>query len=244
MKQMTEQNQLQHKISIIIVTYNAADTLQACLDSIYQQTYPNIEIVIIDGKSIDTTTNILEANSDKITFWKSEPDNGIYDAMNKGLKHITGDWVYFLGADDELRDEFSAMALELKQPGAIYYGNVMSDGKKHSGFVNEYYQAKAGIFHQAIIYPATVFKKYQFDTKYRISADYALNMKCWKDKTIPFIYKDHVIANFNHTGVSSGGADDAFEKDKASLIRENFSSKIWLRYMFRKFKEQFKKSRS
>ncbi|EHQ28258.1 glycosyltransferase family 2 protein [Mucilaginibacter paludis] len=228
------------KISIIIVTYNAVKTLQAGLDSIYAQKYPNIEVVVIDGGSTDGTLELLKDNTSKLAYWKSEPDEGIYDAMNKGLNHISGQWVYFMGADDELRDEFSEMALELKRPGALYYANVMSNGKKKSGFVNEYYQAKAGVFHQAIIYSASIFKTYRYDTRYSISADYELNMRCWRDQSIAFIYRDYVIANFNHNGASSGGEDELFASNKSNLIRQNFGLKIWLRYMFRLFKERLR----
>jgi len=228
------------KVSIIIVTFNAAKTLQACLDSIYSQKYPNIEIVVIDGKSTDDTVKILEANTDKIGFWKSEPDKGIYDAMNKGLDHATGDWIYFLGSDDTLLDDFSSLCLELKEPGAFYYGSVLSRGEKRSGMVSEYYQAKIGIYHQAIIYAASIFKKYRFNPRYKVSADYALNMQCWKDKTIPFVFKDYIIADFNHTGVSSSGPDDSFFKDKSTLIRKNFGNRIWMRYLFRRLKEKLK----
>lgn len=228
------------KVSVIIVTFNAAKTLQDTLDSVYKQKYPNIEIVIIDGKSTDGTVDIIKANADKIGYWVSEPDKGIYDAMNKALMHITGKWVYFSGADDTLLDDFSKLCYELKVPGAFFYGSVLSRGMKCSGLVSEYYQAKIGIYHQAIIYSADIFKKYQFDTKYRISADYALNMRCWKDKTIPFIFKDYIIADFNHIGLSSNGPDDAFWNDKASLIRENFGTRIWMRYLFRRLKEKLK----
>ena len=228
------------KVSVVIVTFNAAKTLQFTLDSIYKQRYPNIEIVIIDGKSTDGTVNILEANSDKIAYWRSEPDKGIYDAMNKSLKCITGDWVYFIGADDTLFDEFSDLCYELKQTGALYYGSVLSRNVKCSGLVSEYYQAKIGIYHQAIIYSAEIFKKYLFETKYKVSADYALNMKCWKDKNIPFIFKDYIIADFNHTGVSSSGPDDVFFADKSALIRENFGVRIWIRYLFRRIKEKLR----
>ncbi|WP_317169476.1 glycosyltransferase [Mucilaginibacter humi] len=117
-------------ISIIIVTYNAAGTLQVCLDSIYKQQYPSLKIIIIDGNSTDGTVDIIKANINKIHYWQSEPDAGVYDAMNKAVKHLTGDWVYFIGADDELLPEFSDMALELKDPTAIYYANVFAEGSK------------------------------------------------------------------------------------------------------------------
>ncbi len=101
-------------ISIIIVTYNAAKTLQASLDSIYRQKYPAIEIVMIDGASTDNTVEIIKQNADNLSYWVSEKDAGIYDAMNKGIKHATGNWIYFLGADDVLFDGFSDLAAELK----------------------------------------------------------------------------------------------------------------------------------
>ncbi len=161
------------RITVIIVTYNAAEYLQSCLNSIYAQKYPAIDIVVIDGNSTDGTADILQQNTSKIHFWVSEKDNGIYDAMNKALPHITSQWVYFLGADDELLPEFSEMASELKVENAIYYGNVLADGVKRSGLISSYYMAKGGIYHQAIIYPASVFKHYAYNTKYKIAAEYA-----------------------------------------------------------------------
>jgi cellulose synthase/poly-beta-1,6-N-acetylglucosamine synthase-like glycosyltransferase len=227
------------KISVIIVTYNAAETLQTCLNSIYKQKYPAIEIIVIDGKSTDGTIEILQKNADKIAYWKSEKDNGIYDAMNKALKHTKGEWVYFLGADDELFDDFSVMANELKDPNTIYYGNVLSNGEKFSGFVPDYLFAKYGIYHQAIIYPAIVFKKYSYDTKYIVRADHVLNLKCAGDKKLRFMFKDYTIAQYNHLGMSSNSIDEPFEKDQAGIVFRNFSLKVGLRIMFWKFKEKY-----
>jgi len=229
------------KINIIIVTYNAAATLQKCLDSIYSQQYPAIDIIIVDGKSTDGTVPIIQNNATKIKFWISEKDQGIYDAMNKALGHITGEWVYFLGADDELFSEFSAMAYELKDSSNIYYGSVLSNGKKQSGELSPYYMAKGGIYHQAIIYPRAVFEKYSFNTRYKIVADNVLNMQCYDDGAFKFVYKDHIIAYFNHTGVSGTNVDHVFEKDKSKLILRYFGIKIWTRYLFRLLKARLKK---
>lgn len=229
------------KISIIIVTYNAAAYLQNCLDSIYRQKYPSIEIIVMDAESTDGTADILKANTDKIAFWKSEKDDGIYDAMNKALEHISGEWVYFLGADDELLDDFSDMAYDLKDKSAIYYGSVYKDGKKYLGEVNAYRHAKTTICHQAIIYPAAIFKKYKFDTQFRISADHVFNMWCWSDKDFHFQFVDHIIANFDHNGISSTKKDLAFEKQKAALIRKNYGTGIWLRFLFKELKASFRK---
>lgn len=91
-------------ISIIVAVFNGKITLQHCIDSVAQQTYPNKELIIIDGGSKDGTVNLLEENRNKISYWISEPDRGIYNAWNKGLEQTTGKWIIFLGADDYLWD--------------------------------------------------------------------------------------------------------------------------------------------
>jgi len=223
-------------VSVIIVTYNAAGTLQRCLNSISTQKYPHIEVIIIDGKSTDGTIKILEQNNSDISFWKSEKDGGIYDAMNKALNHVTGNWVYFIGADDELLPGFSEMANELTDPNAIYYGNVFAEATKRLGELTRYQFAKFGPYHQAMIYPKVVFNKYKFDTKYKISADFALTLTICGDANFHFIYKDHILANFNHTGLSGTQIDVHFQRDKAKMILKNFGVKTWLRYKIHKFK--------
>ena len=90
------------KISIVIATWNAARTLKMCLDSIIPQLSDNVELVIIDGGSSDATTEIIASYEDKIAYSVSEPDKGIYDAWNKGVKVAKGEWIAFVGADDVL----------------------------------------------------------------------------------------------------------------------------------------------
>lgn len=224
------------KVTVIIVTYNASATLQKSLDSVYMQTYPDIELIVIDGNSSDGTKDILIANSSRITYWISEPDHGIYDAMTKALKQASGNWIYFLGADDDLLPDFSNMVSELKEPNAIYYGGVHTRGLKPLGEVSDYYLAKHGIIQQSIIYPKIVFEKYSYNLKYRSSADFALNMQCFGDKSLKFVHLNHVIANFSHDGVSGHSRDLVFEKDKPKLILKNFGFKLWFRFMLRKIR--------
>lgn len=240
----TPTNQNYPKLSVIIVTFNAVKYLQNCLDSIYRQRYPNIEIVVKDGGSTDGTVKLLEDNADKLGFWKSEKDKGIYDAMNTALDHVTGQWVYFIGADDELFDEFSTMAFELKDPNAIYYGSVLCKGKKFSGIVTPYQIAKYGIYHQAVIYPKIAFDKYRYDTKYVVRADHVLNIHCASDNELKFIFKDYIIANFNHTGVSQGFLDQPFEDDQSAMVLKHFGFKIWCRFWFWRFKNKIKSRKS
>jgi len=88
------------KISVITAVYNARDTIADAIESVLAQDYPDVELVVIDGASTDGTKALLESYRDKINVFVSEPDNGIYDALNKGIKHATGDVVGFLHADD------------------------------------------------------------------------------------------------------------------------------------------------
>lgn len=97
--------------------------------------------------------------------------------------------------------------------------------------------AKHGVFHQAIIYPVWVFKKHSFNTKYKIVADNAFNMKCWEEG-VPFIYKEYIITHFNHTGISGSKPDEAFEKDKSKLILKTYGVPVWLRYKLRTLKKR------
>ncbi len=88
------------KISIITATYNSSKTLEKSIQSVLNQNYSNIEYIIIDGNSKDSTVSIIEKYQNHIAKWISEPDKGIYDAWNKGVSLATGDWIVFLGSDD------------------------------------------------------------------------------------------------------------------------------------------------
>ena len=227
-------------VSIIIVTYNAEKHLANCLKSIQEQSYPNLEVIVIDGKSTDNTVDIIKHFSSVVSFWISEPDGGIYDAMNKGLEHIHGDWVYFLGADDVLLPGFTTMLLnEVKDDHYIYYANTIFRNEKYKGYMDKYRQAKLGFNHQSMFYPAKVFQKYRYNTKYKISADRMLNIACMNDPEFEFRYTDYVIARFGDTGVSTLEKDPVFEKEKYRIIFKNFGFLIGVRFLFRGLKEKY-----
>lgn len=88
------------KVSIITVTYNCKDTVEKTICNVLKQTYPNVEYIVIDGNSTDGTKEIIEKYSDRLAYWVSEPDKGIYDAMNKGIKVATGEWILFRNSGD------------------------------------------------------------------------------------------------------------------------------------------------
>ncbi|WP_257666879.1 glycosyltransferase [Parapedobacter tibetensis] len=227
-------------ISIIIVTYNASKYIERCLKSILALNLDSKQLIIIDGKSTDNTLEILKTYQRDIDVLISEPDLGIYDAMNKALRYIEGRWVYFMGADDQLLASFNQLIPYLQKEDSIYHGNCVTDHKKLGGFYTPYFLTKDIICHQSILYPAIVFKKYQYQPIYPVLADYVLNMQCWGDPSLKKEYVPIDIAYYALQGYSSYTTDYKLKKDKSSLIRKYLGWKIYLRYRFRKFKAYWK----
>lgn len=117
-------------LSVITVCFNAEKTIERTIQSVLQQTYPAIQYIIVDGASTDGTMNIINNYLDKIAAVISEKDAGLYDGMNKGLKAATGEYVYFLNADDEFFDKTIVEKIFAVHTGAdVYYGEVMFTDK-------------------------------------------------------------------------------------------------------------------
>lgn len=228
-------------ISIIIVTLNAEDHLDNCIISILNQLYHNIEIIVFDGGSTDSTVSILEKYSQNITYWQSEPDKGIFDAMNKAIKKAKGEWLYFMGADDQLLEGFSLMTGKLKNSHTIYYGDMSYNGERTDRKKYTAYRlSKETICHQAIIYPSEVFKHYQYDLTYPLAADWALNLNLWADKQFNFKFYPLMIADFSLTGASSIQKDQRFLNDLPILIKEKLGWAVYLRFLLKQLKKGFK----
>lgn len=225
-------------ISIIIVTYNAAGVLKPCLESIIAQSIKAIEIIIADGGSNDGTIDLLKEYDSFITKWVSEPDKGIYDAMNKAVKMTSGKWLYFMGADDRLLPGFSEMAAELTNSDTLYYGDTQTDREIFKGEFSKYRLAKYCINHQTIFYPRTVFEKYSYNLKYTVLADYALNIQCWGDDAIKKKYIPVNVAYYNTEGISSVADDKVFKQDKPQIIRKSMGWLMYLRFLYKRRKEQ------
>ena len=197
------------KISIIIVVFNGAKTIEKTLESVLGQTWRNLELIVVDGASTDDTLKILKKIQNPVLSWTSEPDKGIYDAMNKGLQKATGDWIYFLGADDEFYDSkvLSSVFEEAHFENIDFiYGNVKSDAFKgiYDGEFDYNKLLIKNISHQAIFYHKNIFRKNGiFNLKYKSHADWDFNLRCFEIKDIRIKYVDRIIAQFGEGGVSS-----------------------------------------
>lgn len=220
------------KISIITVCLNAEKTIEQSIISVISQNYKNIEYIIIDGGSTDGTTEIIKKYLHYIDYYISELDEGIYYAMNKGIKVASGDYIYFLGADDILCKDIIEKILPIIKDNSnkINYGQVLlkPSNKLYCKRFNKYKLLRKNISHQAIFYPRTVFKKYTYNCKYSISADWDLNLRLLANGW-DFKYINLIITEFNTQGVSSK-VDTKFLEDKRNLIKRYFGVKEYLFY--------------
>lgn len=212
------------KVSVITVTYNASTSLEETMLSVFDQNYSHIEYIIIDGGSIDGTVDIISKYANKLSYWVSEPDKGVYDAMNKALKIATGDFLIFMGADDLFyaNDVIQNVVNQISDMYAVYYGSVLFKGigTKHLGKFNKIKWATTNISHQAIFYPRIIYKTHSYDTQYKIYADYAYNLNLLKEK-VDFVYVDEIITLYNMTGMSADTLDETFQKDYRNLLFES-----------------------
>lgn len=213
------------QISIIAVVRNGEKTLEACIQSVISQGYGNIELIVIDGGSTDGSVDILHRYDNKISYWISEPDKGIYDAMNKGTRHVTGDRILFLGSDDILSADLRTVAPLLTDANIIYYGDAYWRGRQrlYDGPFTAAKLARTNICHQTVFYPRAVFTKYSFNLSYPLQADWELNMRCFCDPAFRFQYIPVQISVYDDLeGSSSLRRDLTLEQDYITLMWRHF----------------------
>lgn len=196
------------RISIITVTYNCIDTIERTIKSVLQQSYTNYEYIVIDGNSTDGTKGLLDKYKDEFSCYISEPDSGVYNAMNKALKHVTGDVVEFLNGDDYFIDEFV-----LERVNTEFENNPDTDvlvGKDKLGIVSSvHYPEKYTSIYVDTVFPhQAVFVKYKvfleigfFDESYRICSDRDWLLNAWS-KGYNFRFVDDIYVYFEKGGTS------------------------------------------
>lgn len=166
------------KISVITVCYNAVKTIEQTIASVTEQVGVDLEYIVIDGGSTDGTVDILRRTEDAFSLWVSEPDGGIYDAMNKGLQHARGEWVLFLNADDYLVSPTSLvnlLAAATPDVAIVAGGTLIKYNDCERSFRSSHYfglPLQLPFMHPSTIVRRGAFEKWGgFDTRYRLAAD-------------------------------------------------------------------------
>lgn len=231
------------KVSIITVCYNAVCSIERTILSVLNQTYSNVEYLIVDGSSTDGTIKILNKYEDRIKYI-SEKDRGIFDAMNKGLKMATGDFIIFMGADDVfVNDNVLDKVIEhVVDLNSVYYGNVIySDtGAIYDGKFNSWKISVKNICHQSLFYPKIVYSNYSYNEKYKLAADWYYNWILYNHK-VKFVYVPITISLYNRTGQSSDSQDKSFLCDRATNICKTLGFSRYVYFMIYKlFHKLFK----
>lgn len=228
------------KISIITVSYNSEQFLESCIQSVAAQNYTNIEYIIIDGASTDNTINIIQKYKEHVTFFVSEPDKGMYHAINKGLKMCTGEMVGLLHSDDILESE-STISSIVKQAKAtksdLVYGDLLYVQQSDISQTVRYWQA--GTFTKSKLlagwmppHPTVYIRRnllqqhglYHLD--YRIAADYDWMLR-FLSQTITVTYLPQVLVRMRMGGASNKNLKNILIKmqdDTRALYRNKIGS--------------------
>lgn len=228
------------KITIATVCYNAEKSIEESVISVVNQTYRNLEYIIVDGGSSDSTLDILNRYKDRISLIVSESDNGIYDAMNKALSLSSGDFLLFLGSDDHLLsfDVVGKIVAQINDLSSVYYGNVFRNSRNdiYKGHFGKFKLSLENICHQSMFYPREIYKKYKYNLDYKVYADYYYNLTIYPK--VKFVYLPLTISYYNYDGFSSKSKDEAFSNIVDSYIRKQNGLLAWLLrkiYLFYKF---------
>jgi len=226
-------------ISIITVVYNGEEYLEETIHSVINQSYKNIEYIIIDGGSSDGTVDIIKKYEKKIDYWVSEKDEGIYDAMNKGIDVARGDFINFMNADDIIyrNNVVEAIVQNIHDIDATYYSRakVISDTFSWiypDNEVKDYLKwLKLNLpNHQTMFFPKKFYKSFRYDLRLSLTADDDYKLFALESGKVVFI--DVVFVAFKRGGVSSNHKSYKlfFQRIKESYIR-NFKHQRWIRFV-------------
>ena len=222
------------KFSIITVTFNASKVLEKTILSVINQTYTNIEYIIVDGGSSDGTVELIRQYESGISYWVSEADNGIYDAMNKGLRRATGDYVWFLNAGDifqhhHIVSEVALKAEQAGQPGILYgetdlmdnKGRVFAERRLKTPRNLTWKSFKMGMLvcHQAFIAKRSIAPEY--DMQYRFSADFDWCIRCMEKagETGNLINTNLRLVNYLYEGATTANRKTSLKERYAIMCR-------------------------
>ena len=207
------------KISLITACYNNIDTIENCLSSIKSQTYKNIEHIVIDGLSSDGTIELLQSHKSQLAILESDHDDGIYDALNKGLEYVTGNVVGILHADDMLVDKFSIERVvscfdnhpeaDMVIANAYFFDpNTKKTTRFYKSSNFKPWMMRFGFMpaHTATFIKKSVFDQYGTYNKNYISAgDFDLFVRLILNHNVSYVLLDKIITGMSMGGTSTSG---------------------------------------
>ena len=197
------------KVSVVTVTYNCEDVIESTISSILSQSYDNIEFIVIDGKSTDSTLNIVQKYHEKIDYILSEKDRGIFDAMNKGIKVATGDWIVFMNAGDGFANPnaLKDFVLQIENGVDIAYGNTIMVCNGYYYYLPpaklELMSKQMPMQHQSTLVRLSYHKKHLFDLSYKLAGDYNFLYKSYYHDHCKFQYIPLNLSYFDNAGGAS-----------------------------------------
>lgn len=229
------------KFTIITVSFNAADNIAETINSVLSQSHNDIEYIIIDGGSTDGTAEIIRQYDGDIAYWISEPDNGIYDAMNKGLAKSHGNYILFLNAGDTffnnevLTNVYDEIQFSAPNMPDVIYGETV--GKTDDGYYvieshPQPFKEDIGCCHQSILVRGDIIRKEKFNTKYRLRADFDLMHRLYLNKRYSFRHINKYISIYDCYGASSSLKHmHLMRREQLDILGKKFSYPsfiIWL----------------
>lgn len=218
------------RVSIVTVCLNAEREIEKTILSVINQTYSDLEYIVIDGGSTDGTKDIIHKYQDRIAHFISEPDKGIYDAMNKGVDLATGDWINFMNAGDCFVNEnvIANVAPALQDGHDVVFGNtIMVNGRHMKLSKGKLYPDRfPKIGHQSSFVKTSLMKENHFNTNYIISADFDFLYKMFEEGK-DFLYFDMEVAIYNMDGTSSNHRELLYREHCEIRNVELSWSKIW-----------------
>ena len=200
------------KISIVTINYNDKDGLDKTIQSVVNQTYQDFEFIIIDGGSADGSRNVIEKYKDRISYWVSEPDKGIFSAMNKGIKVAKGEFLIFMNSGDTFFDELvlEKIETELSDDYDIFYGDyyrVSNNSLKKRTFPKKlsfsFFYSRSLSHQSTFIRRKLFFDIFLYNEEYKIASDWEFFIYAICQKNVPYKYINLPISKFDFTGISS-----------------------------------------
>lgn len=203
MRHEIKEASLNIKVSIITVVHNGRNTLAQTIKSVISQDYANIEYIIIDGNSTDETQDVIKKYEHRISYWISEPDGGIYDAMNKGLLRASGEIIGIINSDDWYMAGAIRKVVDIyqKEKPDVVCGEIAYIGE--NGKITGYTENSIIPPHPSMFVTRSVYEKYgYFNTKYKIAADHEFKLRLYA-KGVSIWHTNDIFACFRRTGISS-----------------------------------------